>query len=113
MNETTQCPACKTSVEESWFFCAHCGKQLKEAPIVIYIPKQILIYFVSFFLAPLGLGWGLKYIRYKDKRVKIVGIISLVLTVVSIVLMIGSFKYFMDQYGETLNGLTNGQYNFK
>ena len=110
MNKPTLCPACKTSIEEGWYFCAHCGKQVKEAPIVISIPKQLLIYFVSFFLAPLGLGWGLKYIRYKDNRVKIVGVISLVLTVVSIVLMIGSFKYFMDQYSKTLNDLTTGHY---
>lgn len=108
MNETLACPSCEAEIQPSWYFCPNCGKQLKEAPIVISIPKQILIYFVSFFFSPLGLGWGLKYIRYKDRRVKIVGIISIVLTIIAIILMIGVFKYFMDQYSTMLNGLTTG-----
>jgi hypothetical protein len=109
MNEITECPSCKFSLDQKWYFCPNCGKQLREAPIVISIPKQILIYFVSFFLAPLGLGWGLKYIKYKDNKVKIVGIISIILTILAIVLMIGSFKYVMDQYTQMLNGLTTGK----
>lgn len=109
MNENNECISCKTSLLSVWYFCPNCGKQLKEAPIVISIPKQILIYLVSFFLSPLGLSWGLKYVKYKDRRVKIVGIISIVLTIVAIVLMIVSFKYVMDQYTKTLNGLTTGQ----
>ncbi len=111
MTEPVECPSCKTPVQPAWYFCPNCGKQLREAPIVISIPKQMLIYLVSFFLSPLGLSWGLQYVKYKDRRVKIVGIISIVLTVVSIILMLGSFKYFMDQYSSMLNNLTpNSQY---
>lgn len=102
------CPSCNFEVQPSWYFCPNCAKPLQEAPLVISIPKQLLIYLISFFLAPLGLGWGLKYIRYKNNHVKIVGIISIVLTIVSIILMVASFKYFMDQYSKMLNGLTTG-----
>ena len=101
------CPICSFQLVPEWYFCPNCGKQLKEAPIVISIPKQILIYAVSFFLAPFGLSWGLKYIKYKDRHVKIVGIISLVLTFLSIIMMLFAFKYTMDQYSKTLNSLTN------
>lgn len=104
-----QCPACNFEINPEWYFCPNCGKQLREAPITITIPKQILIYFVSFFLAPLGLGWGLKYIRHSDPRIRTIGIISIILTVFSIILMISSFKYFMDEYSKTLNGLMKGE----
>lgn len=109
MNEISECSSCKYVLQSAWYFCPNCGKQFKESPLVISIPKQIVIYGVSFFLAPFGLSWGLKYVRSKDRKVKIVGIISIVLTILSVTLLIVSFKYVMDQYAATLNSLTNGQ----
>ncbi len=103
------CPACSFTILPEWFYCPNCGKQLKEAPLVISFSKQIYIYFISFFLAPLGLGWGLKYIKHSDKKVRMVGIIAIVLTVLSIVLLILTFQSFMKQYADTLNSLTNPQ----
>lgn len=100
------CPVCSYQIQPEWFFCPKCGKMIREAPIVISISKQILIYLVSFFLAPFGLGWGFKYIKSKDLKVRMVGIIAIVLTILSIVLMIVWFKSFMDQYAQTLNSLT-------
>jgi hypothetical protein len=99
------CPSCKYKIQSDWYFCPNCTKQLKEKVPVISIPKQILIYLVSFFLSPLGLAWGLKYIRFKDKKIKIIGIISIVLTILSLILMIGVFKSFIDQYMKMLNNI--------
>ena len=95
------CEKCKYQIQTDWYFCPNCGKILKEKPITIR--KQIGIYLVSFFLAPLGLGWGFRYIRSKDKKIKLVGIISIVLTVISMVLLILAFKNLMDQYSTMLN----------
>lgn len=105
----THCLSCNSEINPEWFYCPNCGKQQREEPIVISLPKQALIYLVSFFLAPFGLGWGLKYIRSADVKVRLVGIISILLTIISIILMIFSFKYFMDEYTKTLNGLMKGQ----
>lgn len=77
---------------------------------VITVWKQIFIYLVSFFLAPLGLGWGFAYIRSKDLKVRIVGLIAITLTVISVVLLFYSFKSFADQYGKILNNLGGGLY---
>ena len=98
-----QCEKCKYQIQPEWYFCPNCGKVLKEKPISISIRKQILIYLVSFFLAPLGLGWGIKYIRYKDNKVRLVGLIAILLTIISLGLLILTFKNIMDQYPKLLN----------
>jgi len=99
------CPICKFSVQNDWFFCPNCAHELKEKIPNITLGKQLVIYLVSFFLTPLGLGWGLKYIRSKDNKVKMIGAISILLTIISIVMMIAAFKSFAEQYGKMLNGL--------
>ena len=105
MENNLLCPACQFKIQSDWFFCPNCAKVLKEKMPVISVPKQILIYLVSFFLAPLGLGWGLKYIRSKDSKIKTIGIISIVLTILSLVLIVVVFKNFIDQYAKILNNL--------
>ena len=103
MDNFLLCPACQFKVQEDWFFCPNCAKELKEKVPVISIFKQIWIYFVSFFFTPLGLGWGLKYIRSKDNKIKTIGIISIVLTVLSIIMMISGLKSFFEQYAKIFN----------
>lgn len=105
MDNNLLCPVCQFKIQSDWFFCPNCAKELKEKVLEISISKQILIYSVSFFLAPLGLGWGLKYVKSKDNKIKTVGIISIVLTVVSIILMIIVAKNFIDQYAKMLNSI--------
>ena len=105
MDETLLCPTCHYIIMNEWYFCPNCGKNLKEAPLDVSIGKQILIYLVSFFLAPLGLGWGLKYVKSKDSKIKTIGIVSIVLTVASIILMIIASKSFIDQYAKMLNNI--------
>jgi hypothetical protein len=105
MDNNLLCPTCQFKIQSDWFYCPNCAKRLKEKVLITSIPKQILIYFVSFFLSPLGLGWGLKYIRFQDKKIKTIGIISIILTVLSIVLMSLVFKNFIDQYSKIFNNL--------
>lgn len=104
--ENNFCPSCRFKTQGDWFFCPNCAHALKERPPVISIFKQILIYFVSFFLTPLGLGWGLKYVRYKDIKTKTIGVISIILTVLSLVLISLVAKNFIDQYAQILNNIT-------
>lgn len=105
MDSSLLCPACQFKIQSDWFFCPNCSRNLKEKPPVISIGKQIIIYLVSFFLTPLGLGWGLKYVRSSDKKVKTIGIISIILTILSIILISMVFKGFVDQYLKVLNNL--------
>lgn len=103
MENSLLCPACQFKIQSDWFFCPNCAKELKEKPPIITIGRQIFMYLVSFFLTPLGLGWGLKYVKYKDPKTKIIGIVCIALTILSFIFMIISLKSFIEQYGKMLN----------
>ncbi len=100
------CPACKLIVESLWYYCPNCGNSLKEKPPNLSISKQIVIYGVSFFLAPFGLAWGIKYARYSDKKTRIVGYVSIILTVISIIITVATVKYALDEYSKILNSIS-------
>lgn len=111
MSENLSCPECKYQIDNQWYYCPNCGKILKDKLVSVPLLKQVFIYLISFFLAPFGLAWGIKYIRNKNAKVKIVGIISIVLTVISICLLFVVYKYFMDQYANLLNNLNVNTYS--
>ena len=46
--------------------------------------KQLGIYAISIFLPPFGLTHGIRYLFQKDPKVKMVGAIAIVLTVLSV-----------------------------
>ena len=103
MDNNVLCPVCKYQTQGDWFFCPNCTKELKEKVPVISILKQIWIYLVSFFFSPLGLIWGIKYIRSQDKKVKTIGIIAISLNVIAIILMLTTLKSFIEQYAKIFN----------
>lgn len=105
------CPQCSKEIQPDWKFCPYCGKALIEIPLSTSIGKQILIYSISFFLAPLGLGWGLKYIRRKTTKEKIVGWVAIILTILAVLLIILSVAQVMKTYSNILNSLGNGTFN--
>lgn len=99
------CPSCHAVVPAAAKFCAQCGKKLKEQPPSTTVAKQILIYLVSFFLAPFGLGYAFKYIRQRDPKARAIGVVSVVLTIIAIALMIWLSKTFTDSLYGSFNGL--------
>lgn len=104
------CHTCHLAMQPSWYFCPNCGKQLNEPPLVISIPKQIGVYLVSFFLSPLGLGWAMKYIKHPDRKVRVVGFISLFLTFLALDLTLFYVNKMMQSYSSMLNGVGRGVY---
>ena len=104
------CPTCHLAMQPTWYFCPNCGKQLVEPPLVISILKQVFIYLVSFFLSPLGLGWALKYIKHSDRKVRVVGIVSIFLTFLSIGITLWYMSMMMSSYSSLLDGMTHGRY---
>lgn len=103
-----QCPKCKTEVSETAYFCSNCGHALRSRPEDTSISKQLIVYFVSFFLAPFGLGYAFKYLNQSDKKSKTIGIISLVLTFIAIVAVILISKIYLQQEYGSVNLLING-----
>jgi uncharacterized membrane protein len=84
----TTCPVCHISVPASFFFCPNCGASLRPAPPVVTIKQQVSAYAVSLFLPPFGFWYVWKYIRSSEPKVKRVGIVALVLTIISIIVTV-------------------------
>ncbi len=62
------------------------AKQETRASLSTTFLKQLLIYFVSFFLPPLGIWPAIKYLRQSDEKSKKIGLAALFLTIISIVI---------------------------
>lgn len=105
MNDPLVCPSCHVEVRATDYFCYNCGKNLKPKPLSTSLTQQILIYLGSVLLPPLGLVWGIRYLRQKDETSKVAGIISIILTVVFLVLLI---KFTNDTI-KTINEQVNSQ----
>jgi hypothetical protein len=97
------CPFCNFVIidPENSFFCPNCGKQLKEKPITVL--KQIGIYALSFFLPPLGLFPGIKYLFVKNTKVKIIGLVAIILTIISCALTVWATMGLIDSINQNLN----------
>ena len=102
------CPKCKTIVSEIDYFCSNCGRSLRARPEDTSISKQILVYFISFFLAPFGLGYVFKYMNRSDKKSKLIGAVSLILTFFAIIAVILISKTYLEQVYGTINQINYG-----
>lgn len=105
MPEIMVCPSCQAVTSTTANFCSQCGKKLKNAPLSTSVAKQIVIYLVSFFLAPFGLGYAFIYLKQPDAKTRTIGIISLALTVCAIVAVIVFSTAFMKSYYGALDTL--------
>ena len=101
------CPTCHFAVAESYYFCPNCGKKLKEVPPETTITKQITLYLISFFLPPFGLMPGIKYLRQSDEKSRKIGMISLVLTALSIIITV----WYTVKLTQGITSQLNGQMN--
>ncbi|MDP2860096.1 MAG: zinc ribbon domain-containing protein [bacterium] len=104
MDQLPTCPKCQNNIYPTDFFCSVCGYKLKEVPLSASFLKQLSIYLISFLLPPLGLIPAIKYLRKDEGKFKLIGIIAVILTLVSVIASAGILLGFMDTIGKTLNG---------
>jgi hypothetical protein len=102
---TLQCPRCNKPITADANYCAYCGRPLKDGALSISVSRQVVIYLISFFLAPFGLGYVWKYFKQGDSKSKEIALIALILTVAAIIVMFWTTSAFMSSYVEQLNGL--------
>lgn len=91
-----QCKYCNFIVLNSYYFCPNCGKKLHEPPLSTTIGKQIGLYALSFFIPPFGIIPAFKYLRQSDQQSKIIGIIAIALTFISIIIAIQILQVFLS-----------------
>ncbi len=84
MEETVVCPSCKQQVSKEHYFCPNCGKKLRDKPLSTSVLAQFGVYAFSILLPPFGIWPAIKYLRQQDTASKIVGIVVILLTVVSL-----------------------------
>lgn len=102
------CPTCHTQVRATDFFCFNCGTNLRPAPLSLSASKQITVYLGSFFLPPMGIIWGMKYLRENNEKAKIVGAVCVFLTIVSLVLTVLAIKGVADTVNQQINSQIPG-----
>ena len=77
-------------------------------PPATSVSRQIIVYLISFFLAPLGLWYAWKYLKQDDQTSKIIGTVALALTIVAVSLtiwMTAGLYISVSQYYNSLRGL--------
>ena len=88
MEEYVLCPTCHQSVRRTDYFCYNCGKNLRPRPLSNSFSSQIILYIKTLLLPPLGIIWGFRYLRQQGVASKIVGLITIVITIIEIILLI-------------------------
>jgi hypothetical protein len=101
------CPFCQALVPPGSYFCPNCGKQIQAKPLSTSVMKQIGVYALSFFLPPLGLWPGIKYLRQKDSKAKMIGWVAIILTVISTVISLILYVQLMHSLTQALNSQLN------
>jgi len=107
MDFQTTCPDCKANLSESDYFCPNCGKKIKEKPLSTTLLKQLSIYFISFFLPPLGVWPGIKYLRQGDEKSKKIGLAAIFLTIISIIITSWLTMNLINSLNKELNNQLN------
>jgi hypothetical protein len=71
-----------------------------------------MYYIGSLLLPPLGYWWGIKYVRQPDAASKRIGIISIVITTLSLVVTSIWIVQYINQINSSLGGQLNGAQGF-
>ena len=74
-------------------------------PPATSISRQIIVYLISFFLAPLGLWYAWKYLKQDDQTSKIIGTVAIALTIVAVALTIWTTAGLFSSVSQYLNSL--------
>jgi hypothetical protein len=102
------CPVCHQAVLTEYYFCPNCGNSLREKSVVISTITQIGLYALAFFLPPLGLWPGIKYMAKKSQQARKVGLITIILTLVSTILMLWGIFSLFNSYLSQMNSVLYG-----
>jgi hypothetical protein len=107
MDPTLICHGCKQPILPQDYFCPNCGRKIKDKPQSTTILRQIFVYLISFFLPPVGLWPAVKYLRQKDNKSKMIGLVAIILTVISFAISIWLYFGFIDTVNKQLNQQLN------
>lgn len=82
-----QCQRCHSEVRVGDYFCFNCGENLRPKPLDTSVGHQLTLYVGSVVLLPMGLIWGMRYVRQSSGKAKTVGVVCIIITVVTVVIL--------------------------
>lgn len=97
------CKFCQNPISQTYFFCPYCGKKLRQPPLSTSGGKQIGIYLVAVFFPIFSIVPGIRYINQADSKSKTVGIVTLLLTGISLLLNVYFVFILIDYFKQLLN----------
>lgn len=97
------CKSCQNPISQTYFFCPYCGKKLRQPPLSTSVGKQIGIYFVAIFFPIFSIVPAIRYLGQSDNNSKAVGIVTLLLTGISILLNVYGIIYLSEQFNKIYN----------
>jgi len=110
MPEKTTCPKCHLKVRSTDYFCYNCGENLKPKPPSTSLSAQLTLYLKSVLVPPLGIVWAVPYLKQKSGKSKMVGLITIMLTVIVLTLAAIWINNFFNQLNTQINEQMNGFY---
>jgi predicted RNA-binding Zn-ribbon protein involved in translation (DUF1610 family) len=100
------CSSCNAKMMASANFCPNCGKPLRAIPTATSVSRQIVIYLISFFLAPFGLCFAWKYLKQDDRKSKNIGVAAIALTILSVAIAIWTVAGLFDSVSRLLKSFS-------
>lgn len=97
------CPTCHVPVRAIDYFCYNCGANLHPKPLDTSIGKQLMLYIGSVILLPFGIVWGFRYLKQPDSKSKLVGIITIIITIVTLIYVTVYTINFINAFQEELH----------
>lgn len=103
MDEIISCSVCHQPISLNNYFCANCGKNLRPQPLSTSTSTQVMLYLKSLLLPPLGIIWGIRYLRQSDVSSKLVGLFTILITIIEIVFLIQTTVYTVNTVNQQIN----------
>lgn len=108
MNELPQemtqlCGRCHVVVRPTDYYCYNCGKDLKPKPPDTSLVTQLLLYGGSIVLPPMGIIWGIKYMRFPSSKSQMVGFICIAITIILLVIIAIVSIQFINAVNDQVN----------
>lgn len=97
------CQKCAFGLLGTENYCPNCGQNIKEMILSTSVRSQIWLYLTSIFLFPFGLGKTFRYIRLENSRAKIIGWVSLAITLTALLFGIWRINVLIQGIVQQLN----------
>lgn len=107
MDEIISCPNCHQPIKPNDYFCPNCGKKIRSPPPSTSLSSQIVLYLKTLILPPFGLFWGYNYLRQSDTKSKLIGLFTIIITIIEIIWLIQSTINMVNIANQQINQQIN------